>query len=123
MKKVLIIEKDNYTAEVLAESLIYFNCIPVVYDSNKSLAIELIEAAPDVIIIHRSLFVRNRQLFISSMNPGERLLSASIILTSNALLDPERLRELGAHFFLFKPFDLQVLSEVLKRVDLIKLET
>lgn len=51
--------------------------------------------------------------FHSSTNPNERLCDSLIIVTSNAVLDPDRVRELGAHFFLFKPFDLANLQQVL----------
>lgn len=114
MKRVLIVEHDELTTEVLSDSVSVLSYQSITLPPGNSLALALIEFDPEVIIISRKLFVKNRQLFISALNPNERLCAAVIIITSNAILDPQRVKELGAHFFLFKPFDLATLQQVLE---------
>jgi DNA-binding response OmpR family regulator len=114
VKKVLIVEHDKLTAEILRDSVSVLNFQSFNLQDGESLAIALIDLDPEIIIISRQLFIKHKQLFISSTNPNERLSEALIVITSNALLDPDRVRELGAHFFLFKPFDLSTLQQVLE---------
>ena len=120
MKKALIIEKDSYTSETLAASLEYFEYEPIIYSHETELANQLIETNPYIVIVNLQLFTDFRHVFISLLGSKEKLFDACIILTSGDLIDPEIIRELGADFFLFKPYDINQLSDLLIKVEVTK---
>ena len=120
MHKIFIIEKDRYTSEVLAESLLSLNYEPVIFNYDQSIADALIAVNPYIVIINMQLYKNNRELFISLMAPKQKLLDACLIITSANLIDPESIREYGADFFLFKPYGLADLNSVLQRVEISK---
>lgn len=117
MHKIFIIEKDRYTSEVLAESILSLNYEPVIFNYDQSIADALTAVDPYIVIINLQIYKSNRELFISLMAPKKKLLDACLILTSANLVDPESIREYGADFFLFKPYGLADLKSVLQRVE------
>lgn len=112
MKKVLIVEKNEFTCEILAESLLLLSCTPVIYNFNQVLAIAFIEEDPDIVIIEQKIFLKNKHLFIRDQR---KLSKAFIILTSNTISDPDSIEKTGADFFLLKPYDLSTLSEIVQK--------
>lgn len=117
MKKVFVIEKDQFSCDMLAESLLLLNYSPVLIKSIQNLGLEFIEADPDIVIINQNLFVLNKHLFVHNK---KRLSKACIILTSNTLSDPSKIKELGADLFILKPYDLKTLSDVLLRSNILE---
>jgi len=106
-KKVLIVESDEIAANAVAAMIYELNCEPHILQTGQSLAVVFIELEPDLVIIYRKLFLKNRQLFIEG---NERLSDSRLIVTSSAYLDKERINELGADYFLQKPFTLSELK-------------
>lgn len=114
MKKVLIVEKNDFTCDILAESLLLLSCKPVIYKFNQVLAITFIEEDPDIVIIEQKIFLKNRHLFVHDQR---KLSKACIILTSNTISDPDWIEKTGADFFLLKPYDLETLSQIVQKAE------
>ncbi|WP_207427547.1 response regulator transcription factor [Pedobacter sp. SYSU D00535] len=116
MKRVLIVEKDVFTAEMIAEALQILHYRPTIHHSSDVLAIQLVDIEPEIVIINRPLLLKHRHLFVESSNPSEKLVKAAIVITSNAFLTSSRVAELGGDAYLQKPFTLEGLASVLDTV-------
>ena len=114
---IFIVETDPYSAEMLAETLETFCYDPVIFDEGKDLAVQLWEADPHMVIINSRLFQRNKQVFVSLKNTEEKIFDPCLILTSGDLVDPQEIRSLEADYFLFKPYDMKILSDLLMKVE------
>ena len=114
---IFIIENDPYSAEMLADTLEAFRYEPVIFDEAKDLAVQLSETAPRMVIINRRIFEKNKQVFVSLKAREDRLFGACLIVTSGDLVDPQEIRELEADYFLFKPYDMKILSDLLLKVE------
>ena len=110
MKKVLIVESDDQVADSTAAMVNALGYEAIIHRAGDILAVSFIEISPDLVIIYRKLFLKNRQLFIEN---GYKLSDASLIVTSGAYLTPERIKELGADYFLHKPYSEQDLKTIL----------
>ena len=113
-KKVLVIESDELAAESVAAMLRALKYEAIVLQPEQSLALLFIEIEPDIVIIYRKLFLKNRQLFIEG---NRRLSSARLIVTSGAYLNDERVNELCADCFLQKPVAIDDLQHVISRCE------
>ncbi|MBC7745154.1 MAG: response regulator transcription factor [Flavobacterium sp.] len=116
-ERIFIVETDPYSAEMLAETLETFSYDPVIFDERKDLAVQLWEADPHMVIINSRLFQRNKQVFVSLKNTEEKVFDPCLILTSGDLVDPQEIRALEADYFLFKPYDMKILSDLLMKVE------
>lgn len=114
---IFIMETDPYSAEMLADTLETFRYEPVIFDEGKDLAVQLSETAPKMVIINSRIFEKNKQVFVSLKNKEDTLFGASLILTSGDLVDPQIIRELEADYFLYKPYDMKILSDLLIKVE------
>lgn len=113
MRKVLIVESDEQEAEYAAKLVTELGYKAVICTPDKVLAILFIDLEPDIVIIYRKLFLKNRQLFIAGER--ERLSNAFLLVTSGAFLTPERVQELGVDGFIHKPFALKDLKELFRK--------
>ena len=104
MKKVLIVESEEEQALITAAAVNALGFEPIILQPGQLLAVVFIELNPDIVIIYRKFFIKNRQLFIEG---EDRLSDAYLIITSGAFLTPERVRELGADRYLRKPFQAE----------------
>lgn len=114
MRNVLIIERNEFTSEILSDCLKTLNYVPYIYDATLSFKDNVASIKPMAVIFNLTLFQNNS--YLPSLEIKQQLNSNhSLILSSNTLLDPDTLRALNADFFLHKPYDIEILSDVLNR--------
>lgn len=113
-KKVLIVESDERAAEDVAVMVRKLDHEAIVLQQGQILALLFIEVEPDVVIIYRKQFIKNRQLFIEGT---KRLSDARLIITSGAYLNGDRINELGVDCFLQKPVASADLEEIISHCE------
>ncbi|MDB5120002.1 MAG: hypothetical protein JWN56_1220 [Sphingobacteriales bacterium] len=114
MRNVLIIERDDFTSEILSDCLKTLNYIPFIYNPALSFKNNITTFKPMAIIFNLTLFQSNS--YLPALEIKQHLTSKpSLILSSNILIDPDTLRSLNADFFLHKPYDIEILANVLNR--------
>ncbi len=118
MTKAFVFEKDSFTSDILAQTLDSLGFVTYVYQSNLDLTGQLMEADAKVVFVNLHLFKIYRHYFVSMIKASQKLYNHCIVLTSGELEDPDEIRELGADYFLLKPYGLRTLSDLLVRAKL-----
>lgn len=111
MKKILVVERDDFTTLMIQESLSDLGYYAFTCD-NQELSVNLINIDPDIVLINLTLYIKNKQLFY---NGRERLTNSRVVLTSSLIRDPIHFKEIGADSFVLKPFDVDTLKNVIER--------
>ncbi|MDB5014083.1 MAG: hypothetical protein JWQ25_2285 [Daejeonella sp.] len=114
MRNVLIIERNDFTSEILSDCLKTLKYVPFIYNPTLSFIDNITVFKPMAIIFNLTLYRNNS--YLPSLEIKQQLKSKpALILSSNTLIDPDTLRDLNADFFLHKPYDIETLSNVLNR--------
>lgn len=110
-------ETDRFSSQMLADTLESFDYTPVLFNEGIDLTLQLIDADPYMVIVNRRLFKTYRDVFINRDARNSRNFNSCLIITSGDLVDPEEIHLLEADFFLFKPYDMEVLSNLLAKIE------
>jgi len=114
MHNVLIIERDDFTAEILSDCLKTLNYIPLIYNPSLSFKDNISTFKPMAIIFNLTLFQNSN--YLPSLEIKQHVTDKPcLILSSSKLIDPDSVRGFNANFFLHKPYDIEILAEVLAR--------
>ena len=118
-KKIFIMETDGYSSQMLADTLESFDYEPIIFDECEDLTLQMIESEPYMVIANSRIFKKNKHVFIRPEDKNPRNFDSCLVITSGDLVDPEEILLLEADFFLFKPYDMRILADLLEKINAI----